>query len=658
MSLRLKTSGGWESWGTELQKHKFVVDGVDVNPVRARLGSWLFDHVDIDTSQLVNASSLFDSWLSLTQGPELDLSSATTARLTFSTCTSLVETPDYEMPVCEDVTAFFQNCYALTSPGEFTISVKTNLRSLFNGCGSMLTAPSFSGISQPVKETYALFANCTALTVVPDIPDLSEAENVAFMFSKCENLETIPVDEISAPMATTGNAMFQINRKLTYGPKLNLPNVTAVSHNFTQCGAMTGAGGVIAPKATTAAFLYYACGALEEIGPLDLRSATVLTSMLQNCTRLRRIGAVNLSSATNIDSLFYNMPDLESIESLTLSPDLESAMGAFSWFGIQESAPIRTLPSPIIAPNLTNGKQMFYVTRLESLAGSSFTGLQNASYMFADSLMLTELPELGGPLLDAAGMFAGCESLPAAPMLDTSRLTDMASMFMSCSALTSVPLYDTSGMTNMDSTFQYCTSLTGIPEFDTSSVTNMTHMFAGCSSLTTIPALNTSAVTNMRNMFANCSSLTEVPALDTSSVTNMDGMFVGCSSLTTVPTLDTSSATNMSYMFANCTSLTEIPALDMSQSTDNFWFAGSPETPLASLTSIKAYGATRAWGIWGTQLDATALNEVFTNLGVIAEGTQYMTLNNNPGDADCDPSIATAKGWTVKIGDITHKPTT
>lgn len=184
---------------------------------------------------------------------------------------------------------------------------------------------------------------------------------------------------------------------------------------------------------------------------------------------------------------------------------------------------------------------------------------------------------------------------------------------------------------------------------DTSNVTDMVSMFSEFSSLTTIPLLDTSNVTDMSWMFYSCSSLTTIPLVDTSSVTNMNSMFLGCYSLTTVPLLDTSNVTNMSGMFSGCSSLTGIPALDMSSATNVSGFSGSAgnnASKLASLTSFKAFGATRGWVMQGTQLNAAALNEVFTNLGT-ASGSQTLDVRNNPGSATCDPSIATAKGWTV-----------
>ncbi|PXV69229.1 hypothetical protein CLV62_101498 [Dysgonomonas alginatilytica] len=48
-------------------------------------------------------------------------------------------------------------------------------------------------------------------------------------------------------------------------------------------------------------------------------------------------------------------------------------------------------------------------------------------------------------------------------------------------------------------------------------------------------------------------------------------------------------------------------------------------------------------------LSATALNALFQQLPQTASDTRTITLSNNAGDATCDKTIATRKGWTVKI---------
>jgi surface protein len=154
----------------------------------------------------------------------------------------------------------------------------------------------------------------------------------------------------------------------------------------------------------------------------------------------------------------------------------------------------------------------------------------------------------------------------------------------------------------------------------TASSVNMSNFFNFCSSLQTVPLFNTVTVTSMSNMFANCSSLQTIPLFNTVAVTNMSGMFSGCISLNSIPALVTTaviSSGNFNNMISSCNSLSRIEAR-------NFRFT-------FSITNCK--------------LSATALNEIYTNLPSVSG--QTITVTGNYGTATDNPSIATAKGWTV-----------
>ena len=48
------------------------------------------------------------------------------------------------------------------------------------------------------------------------------------------------------------------------------------------------------------------------------------------------------------------------------------------------------------------------------------------------------------------------------------------------------------------------------------------------------------------------------------------------------------------------------------------------------------------------QLDSTALNEIYTNLGTAAvSGSTTITVTGNWGTPNDNPAIATAKNWAV-----------
>jgi surface protein len=234
--------------------------------------------------------------------------------------------------------------------------------------------------------------------------------------------------------------------------------------------------------------------------------------------------------------------------------------------------------------------------------------------------------EVGSPNLSASGLVIGGAETVRRRWLERVRIanfgnqTTCAGLFQNCPSLQSVPLFNTSAVTNISFMFNNCTSLQSVPLFNTSAVTNIGGMFQSCPSLQSVPLFNTSAVTNMGSMFRDCVSLQSVPLFNTSAVTNISLMFFGCFSLQSVPAFDVSavsSSANFGSMFVNCNSLSKMQATGF-----NFTF---------SLASCK---------LSGPQLDA-----IYTALPTVSG--QTITVTGNWGTATHDPTIATAKGWTV-----------
>ena len=166
--------------------------------------------------------------------------------------------------------------------------------------------------------------------------------------------------------------------------------------------------------------------------------------------------------------------------------------------------------------------------------------------------------------------------------------------------------------------FRECSRLASVSVGDTSNMTSFQGMFQNCYSLQSAPALNTANGTNFNGMFYGCYSLQSVPALNTAAGTNFTSMFQGCSSLQQVPLLNTAAGTNFTSMFQGCFSL--------------------QQSDITGTTYTISYASAN--------LSAAALNNIYTNLGT-ASGAQTITVTGNWGTAGDDPSIATAKGWTV-----------
>jgi surface protein len=309
----------------------------------------------------------------------------------------------------------------------------------------------------------------------------------------------------------------------------------------------------------------------------------------------------------------------------------------------------RTLQNVEIADTITS------VTTLLSMFDNCFSltsvplfntaSVTNMSSMFSNCFSLTSVPLFNtASVTSMSSMFSICFSLTSVPLFNTASVTNMSSMFSSCNSLTSVPLFNTASVTNMSSMFSSCNSLTSVPLFNTASVTSMSSMFSSCFSLTSVPLFNTASVTSMSSMFNGCNSLTSVPLFNTASVTSMSSMFNGCNSLTSVPLFNTASVTSMSSMFNGCNSLTSVPALVTTTVTSSTNF-NSMFSNCNSLARIEAKNFRFTFSVANCKLSSAALNEIYTNLPTVTG--QTITVSGNYGTAGDDPTIATAKGWTV-----------
>ena len=94
----------------------------------------------------------------------------------------------------------------------------------------------------------------------------------------------------------------------------------------------------------------------------------------------------------------------------------------------------------------------------------------------------------------------------------------------------------------------------------------------------------------------------------------------GCSSLQSIPLFNTAAGINFSSFILNCASVSRIQAT----------FPASQNISFANLS-----------------LGPTALNEIYTNLPTASGSPRTITVTGNWGTTSHNPSIATAKGWTV-----------
>jgi hypothetical protein len=234
-------------------------------------------------------------------------------------------------------------------------------------------------------------------------------------------------------------------------------------------------------------------------------------------------------------------------------------------------------------------------------------------------------------------------------------ITDLSRMFQYSQATQplTVELTNTSSATDFNRMFDDCPPLQSVL-VDTSNGTDFEYMFYNCRSLKSI-TLDCSSGTNFGHMFLDCRSLKSV-TLDTSNGTDFGSMFDGCQALQSV-TLDTSSGTNFTYMFYNCRALQFAPNINFSSITSAFqMFRGSISLAAVDLDWVLVIGVNDTFTYEGAlndcYLSASALNKVYTDLPdvtgeEVASPEFGVSGNYGVDDEGHDPTIATAKGWTI-----------
>lgn len=173
--------------------------------------------------------------------------------------------------------------------------------------------------------------------------------------------------------------------------------------------------------------------------------------------------------------------------------------------------------------------------------------------------------------------------------------------------------------------------------------TSMSGRFDSLTSLRSV-SINCTNVTDMYQAFINCYSLTDANLTSTSNVTNWYQSFFTCVSLKNIVGLNTLSSTSMVGTFQNCSSLCQIPAMSLSNSTSfTNTFNGC-----TSLKRVQATGISKTISFQNCNLGSTELNEIYTNLvDLTGFPGQTITVTGNYGTTSDNPTIATAKNWTV-----------
>lgn len=376
------------------------------------------------------------------------------------------------------------------------------------------------------------------------------------------------------------------------------------------------------------------------LSSLNIGSSSDISGYLNKMIEQVKIASWSSSFSPFMNNTFQYLTSLRSV-SWPSSP----ALGGVAFYNMLRGCSALTEIPWIDTSNATTFLSMFEgcsslvsIPALNTANGTSF------KTMFNGCRSLKSVPSLNTALgTDFTGMFQNCVSLDQVPELNTSNGTAFGSMFYGCSSLQAVPLIDTAKGTNFSAMFQNCYALQSVPALNTGLGTDFSNFINSCLAIQTFPQLNTSNGTAFTGMFQGCQNLKAIPALDTAKATGIASMFYNCLLLTELPIYNTSLCTNFGNAFYQCVSLRTIPAISFAADTSNA--LTNTFASCYNLSSVKATGIGLTFSVANCKLSAAALNEIYTNLPTVTGKT--ITVTGNWGTATDNPSIATAKGWTV-----------
>ena len=176
-------------------------------------------------------------------------------------------------------------------------------------------------------------------------------------------------------------------------------------------------------------------------------------------------------------------------------------------------------------------------------------------------------------------------------------------------------------ITSLASTFANClTTKLGNMTFTGATLTQST--FKGMRNLISIGDINVGNSVKTTNFFNANINMVDCGTITTSAnLTHVGSMFNSCYNLRSVNLTNCSGLTSVSNMLVNCDGLESL-----------------------ILTGLTKGGVAAKDG----RMNTAALDAFMTSIGT-ANGSQTLNISGHPGSQTCDPSIATAKGWTITV---------
>jgi hypothetical protein len=268
-------------------------------------------------------------------------------------------------------------------------------------------------------------------------------------------------------------------------------------------------------------------------------------------------------------------------------------------------------------------------------------------------------------------MFHSCHTLQKGKIITSSTLSTSAyQAYTNARSMKSIDVFDVSGVTGANGRYLFydMRRLKTLPNFNFASATDLDHLARECYSLERVEITNSSLplVQDLYNSFTNCFSLKSVTFDNIPEVLTANRIFYNCYSLKTMR-ITVPKATRIDYAFYNAMNMEKLEfnaplATEASQAISGNTYGGrsrihdikgdfssavNNEQVFLNSYALRKLRATFTNNIYLQNLYLTGegLNEFYTYLPTVSGKT--INVSNNRGRLYDDPTIATAKGWTV-----------
>ena len=276
----------------------------------------------LDTSEVTNMSSMFDSCYDLTN---LDLRNFDTSKVTdmskmFSDSMGLtsLDVNKFDTSNVTTMSYMFSDCYSLTSLDvrNFDTSNVTDMSYMFDYCNGLTSLDVSNFDTSQVTDMSWMFYECTHLTSL-DLRsfDTSNVTSMSDMFRNCSSLTILDVSSFDTSKVTDMSAMFEDCSRLTSLDVSNFDTsqVTDMSQMFDNCSRLTSldVSSFDTSKVTNMSTMFHSCSSLTslDLRNFDTSKVTYMSSMFSQCNKLTQITVSNkwvIGSSTEVTYMFEN----------------------------------------------------------------------------------------------------------------------------------------------------------------------------------------------------------------------------------------------------------------------------------------------------------------------------------------------------------------